>query len=461
MAKEKLVISGDAASAIRSYDQLEAKNRKLAADLRSARDAAKGLKGEHKATGKEGGAALMGLAARWLSVGAAIGAAKKVLTGYREEQKRAAEGMKSAEEWLGKLAGLAGTPSEMRGLMMKYYQSREQGLGRQEAAEFTFVAKSLDMLKHRELFAGMKGIAQPVPTLTGVARLRAAMGAKETGTVRQVLNKLGVAAAVSPVTIEEFAPAAVGAAKPAAMVGARDEELLAALAHMALAEKSGEVASTQLGSFAMAVSKKGMGGVGLLEAARRIRAKKIPDQKLFEFFGRKEAMKGYKNLIDLMPKIEKLMRDLDRAQRETGTPTDWAASAARAYEGVPQLRLAKELRIAKEQVAVREEVGEGRTELERQIGLERWRLEAHRRGEPGPRRALKGMVYGARAGVGAALGVDFAPPESAEGMPDLSALDPVSGTFARIAQAAHALATACEQPEVQGNVPRRSVPQGE
>jgi len=367
MAKEKLIFHGDAASVLRAYDKIEEKNRKLATDLRGARDAAKGMKGQHVAAGKEGSSSLLSLAAGWVSVGAAIGLAKRAIGSFMEMQRQAAEGLKTSEEAMGRLVTVSGgKQAEMARMTAAVRASRmEEGMSKLDAAELQFVLESTGFQKERATFASLYKLVKPGPMALSVSRLHKAMGAAEVGTPRQALAKTLAAAWKADVFPEELGEAAAAAAASVKRLGASDEQFLAALA-TASAQVGPQQAGTGIGRFADVMVKKGFQG-DLTAALRLVQQKKIPKAKLQQWLGGNvRATKGLEIMAASMPEIEKTAAYLTQVHEDVGTERDLVTGFVRVRERDKTLGLTRRARIEAERALVKKEEKEGGPELTRQ-----------------------------------------------------------------------------------------------
>jgi len=276
----------------------------------------------------------------FLGMAKAIGVAKDALRELHEERKRGAQLLEQGETGMAKLAQLAkGDPKKLRAMIDEAKATmRETGMGMEQAADLQFALESSGMQAQRAMFAGLAPvIGSPADAVLGAHGITKAMGAGETGTAQQLLNKVFAASEVSPVTFKEFMPQAALTAPMVKQAGGTDEELLAALALVAPAAGGNiEAAGTQIQGFAKALLKKGMTGTGLVDAARQIQGMGMTEQELVKFFGRQEGYKGYLNILGQAEGVEALSGRLGTVQAETGTPQDLLTGMLASYEAIPE-----------------------------------------------------------------------------------------------------------------------------
>ena len=318
--------------------------------LKKAGAGTDGLKSKGKSMGARFATDLKSMAAGYIGVQAAIRLASAALQKYNEIRQRGADRIRGAESSMQKLAQLSGgDPAQMaRMTAAARLTAKTEGVSAGRGADLQFALESMGMAAHRKTFASTFRLADDPALLAGGAgTMQAAMGKAETGSARQVLNKLFGASAVSKTTVEEFAPAATTAARSVGRLGGSDEEFLAALAHVSKATKSADVGGTQIGAFADVMRKKGIGGSGLMAAARQVQAMGMDDATLIKWFGRKEGRKGYENMLALAGPIAGTTAELGRIDAERG-PDDLLGRMLGARESDPQLKAARDLRLAEQ-----------------------------------------------------------------------------------------------------------------
>jgi len=368
-----MTFDAQTAKLVNGFMRIENKEKSL--EARTARLAQKSKAGARGASRANAGwgKSVGSLVGHYATLGGAIGGALMMLRKLVTERKRAAEGLTETETDYGKLIQLADTPEDLQRMTGEAEHYRKQGLTRPGATDLVFKMESLGMSqKERPTFAKLTGIVDdPAIIAEGVKTLQSAIGEKETGGERNILNKLFKASQVSKTTLEQFAPAATVAAKSVKMAKGTDEEYLAALSHMAKSTKDADIAATQIDAFLAATMKKlKMTTPGILARVAKIEAAGVPDEELFELLGRKEAVRGFKGLLDLRPDILKTQASLVTADRETGTDKDVTAVKLGLVGRDPQMAATRARRVAKESRAVVEERRYGPGELKRQAAID-------------------------------------------------------------------------------------------
>jgi hypothetical protein len=189
--------------------------------------------------------------------------------------------------------------------------------------------------------------------------------------------------------VGEFAPAVSIAAQSAKSIGASDEELMATVSMLSKSTKSAETAGTQVGRFSAFLAKKGMGGKGILEAAKEINAKGLSAKALTRFIPEENARKGFQAIIGQMGEIEQTKAAVEQADRQTGTSRDYVSGSLATAESVETLRRAKGARIQKEKTAMQEQYKFGNKQLLREEAVDLIRERSIKSGEGGFVRSLR------------------------------------------------------------------------
>lgn len=318
MAGITMSFDAETAKAVQGFLKIENAEKKLEQRMERLKQKNQNLNKSGKRGSSEWQQQLKSLAGSYLGVQGAIAAVTKGLQMMRQEIERAKQIGASAEMPLAKLAQLSGgDPRQMRRMVTAAKRSaREGGMSVEQAAGLQFSLESMGLAGDRKLFAELYAPSggDVAPLAEGVATLRDAMGAGETGDTRALLNKLFTASAVSKTGVEQFAPAATIAAQTAGAVGASDEELMATLAYLSRSTKSAEVAGTQISAFSKGLIGTEYEGMGLLEAARAIDARSMSNEELQKFFGRIEGFKGFRGIMGQFSDIEALTGQLGAAQ---------------------------------------------------------------------------------------------------------------------------------------------------
>lgn len=249
------------------------------------------------------------LAAGYLSVHAAIEVAREALAEFHKERDEGARAAEKADLGLGELAQVATSAEDLKHLKEQAYASmREEGLTVEEAGKLQFNLRSAGKDQYREMYASLKGLANPAEMFNAVTTLQGAMGLKETGGDKQILDKLFLTSTFTKANANQLASAAASSGKQASLIGTSDEELLAALAVTTRGEATADEAATQIASFSAAVAQdKRLGGEkGLLDAVERIRKMNPSNQRLYKLLGRKEAVKGYVAMVNNLDEIRRI-----------------------------------------------------------------------------------------------------------------------------------------------------------
>lgn len=336
MANVKFVLDADEAKAVKGFLKVVDSQRKAEKQFdRTNKKVDEQNKKSNKAAGDLGR-----MAASWLSVGAAIGGATKLLSAYNDMNAKGAELAKQNFLTMGQLSQLAGGDQRLMNRMVKLGQqtAAESGMSIGEGTQLQFNLKSLGIEDQREMLAALYGSTADVSALaTGAVTAQTAFGKEETGNIRNLINKGLAASDVSKTLVDEMltalsivAPVMGGKAG----IGATDEEALAALAILSKARKSPEVAATEMASLAFSLKEKGLGGKGLFKAMdaaqRELRGK--TDKEQIEFFGRKEAFKGFQTLVAQQAQVTAALQQILASNNVVG-PTDRVAGTIRTRRG--------------------------------------------------------------------------------------------------------------------------------
>ena len=334
MAKNTIIWTGDSADAVRDIQTLNNKVIELEDKLKRATAAGKGgLKGLQREA--------MGMVMSFASVGAMISQVTAALRAMREERTQAAEGARGIEEPRAALAQLAGgSQAELQRMYAAVGASRAQGVSPVAAYNLQWQLEIAGMQKERGLYAGLyPTVADPSQLVGGIRTIRASMGAAETGTTREMLNKLIAASRPSPITIEQFGPTMAAVASGASGLGYSDEDVMATLAMMAevapgTGEAQGTMAATRLRAFMKVVEGKGLQAESPLAAARQIEAMGLQGPRLKAWMGgRIEGLYGYRDILRQGGRIEAVSGDIAAAQAGTGGPGDLTTGMLRTHLG--------------------------------------------------------------------------------------------------------------------------------
>jgi len=381
MAKNTIVWTGDAADAVRSVEEL--KNRVVDLEDKLKRATAAG-QGGLKGMAREAA----GMVMQFVSVGAVISQVTAALRAMREERAQAAEGARGIEEARGALAQLAGgDPAQLERMYTAASASRAQGLSPELAYNLQWQLEIAGMQADRDLYAGLyPKVADPAQLVGGIRTIRRSMGAAETGTTREVLNKLMAAAAPSPITIEQFGPAMAAVASGGSALGYSDEDLMATLSMMAevapgTGEAQGLMAATRLRGFMKTIQRKGIQAESPLAAARQIEAMGMPGQALQRWMGgRIQGFYGYRDILQQGGRIEEVSGEIAAAQAGTGGPGDLVSGMNRVFASNKLNAALGEARVEKALADLVTEDALAPAELRRDAAYDRVRSEGIQRG---------------------------------------------------------------------------------
>jgi len=381
MGNVTLVFDAKTAKAVQGFVRIE--NKEKALEERTKRLAQTSKQGAQKSARANKGwsNSLTSVIGGYVSVAAVIGGATRALAALHAERKRGAQAGRDTFSPIAQLAQLAGgSKAEMNRMMAQARKSTGAGMTLEQGAALQFSLESMGLAQHRQMFANLQGITQdPGLIAGGVATLQNALGRQETGGARAVLGKLLAASATSKTTLEEFAPSASVAAKQVSMIGGSDEEFLSALAHISKATKSSDVAATQIRAFATSTIKQGIGGIGLLGRAETLAAEGLSDQQLIKRLGRKEAVSGYKALLDQRAAIRATAAELHRVDAATGGAGDLVTATQQVFGSVPGLRATRATTAAEESYRLAEMDKFGVEQLRRDEAIARskkWHIDS-------------------------------------------------------------------------------------
>jgi hypothetical protein len=271
----------------------------------------------------------------------------------RMKEEAAAEARTTEFDW-GSLAQLTSDPKKYLELRKKAQDIFKTGgsASQSEAIKLVFMmqstgAASEDLAYFAEL--RKKGVlAEPGEMAARAKTIQAAMGRKETGPLRKIVDKALAASEGMQFRAEELIPAAAKAGQFGSYLKFTDEEILTATSK--LAEISGpDVAGTQMRSLASALFQIQAGGVGesesgiqdtaairqlrekirkisggrqldlvgknLIEQVREIQRLNLDPASLQKLFGRKEAMAAFSSLAQSDVDYEALLQRVNEANR--------------------------------------------------------------------------------------------------------------------------------------------------
>jgi len=249
-----------------------------------------------------------------------------------------------------------------------------------QAARVRFALRSAGQDEYIDLFTQLRstGLVQtPDVMVRAATTLISSMGKEETGDARALVSKAFGASLYSPATAEAILEASAKSGGSAGALKLRDEEVLAGTAIMSKTTGSADIGGTAFASLLRAIDKKRGGeakkisqkeqmrrssagepaireeekpvdfsGMSLKDILLKIQGMKLEGVKLQKFFGRQEAVRAYRDLLQNLPEYERAVADVERAER-----TDEVGGRLRLYQTDPSQVAAKK---AEEQKAMEE-----------------------------------------------------------------------------------------------------------
>ncbi len=337
------------------------------------------------------------------AVTAAITAGVAAMRHLREEQQRALQVGQEAELSMGQLAQVAIRNGAVDPDLLRKFQGQAKlmsqttgmDLGTAARTIFNLESAGINEIENRRLIGELSNVTggDASEVAGGAGRIQAAFGRREAGTIREVLNKMFGASAISQSTVQEFAPAATLAANLQKTIGGSDEELLGLMAIMSRELKSVDIAGTRLGALADVIGTKGYGGEGMFAGVARIREdlQGATAEEMKTYFGRKEARLAYYSLADAekVPTFVDAIASVSAAGETTDEGgADLVGSMVRANKAANPYLIA---RIAKQRRKIAEEYHHGESQAFREAGEDTMAVDDLNRGRG----------WGTRWGLGA------------------------------------------------------------
>lgn len=288
--EKKAVAAIDRAN--RRIDKMEQKLRGVAtAGRKAGKETEEGVKKSTEAT--DSGAKSVALyAAGFAAVTLAARSATVAIQEMDQARAEAAERMRASEMGLGSLGQLAlGDPQREAELIRQAKEMYKGGGGPDldtvARTLFSITSAGLNTEENRRLFTGLYGPIQDIPTLArGAATISTAMGAEETGGVRQILSKGAAASAYAPATIPELLEATAMPAAAGGMLKWSDEEVLAATTVMSKTLGESRRGGTAIRSLATSLLREaGFQDLTLPDAIKKIGGMGLTDEQLVGFLG--------------------------------------------------------------------------------------------------------------------------------------------------------------------------------
>jgi hypothetical protein len=373
-------------------------------DMGSAGDKARQqLEGMGKAGIASAGPAMQnmvaGLAARWLSVGAAVAGVKRALDAIQKQDEEAGRKMMTAEASRAQLAQLAAGDSGKLQQLLKDAEDIYKGGGAadlSQANQIVFALESAGMRQYKELFTLLyPKFGRPEVMAKAGAALQTSLGIAETGLMPAILSKAVEASKVAPASAEEILEASATTVSAAKAHKWTDEETLAAVAWTSKALGSANEAATSLSALGQELKKKPeFLGLGIGEMVKKLTTMTVEESgiltpvvlkserermisegysrqqideeikalrgstlydvpHLFQEYlgGRKEAGTIVAVLKDMLPQLAQTTADIGRAERE-----GLIYKTIGAADESPKLKIPKVRRKAKAERDLAEEI---------------------------------------------------------------------------------------------------------
>lgn len=333
MAKTvKFTITTDQAQAIRGLAKFAVEMKKIEERTKKAAAAARE---QGRAVDKAGDSMsnsvgkMLKMAAGYISIGAAAGAAMMAIRDFQAESERIAAKQSQSELGISQLKQISkGDPDRFAHLIAESKKTFTEGGARslEEAAAIQFQISSADLENQRKLvsesFETFGGDTSSV--VKSAVSLQTAFGEKETGSFRDILSKATAVSDFTTANVPEILSGAASAGVSASALGISDEEVLAAVSILAKAnEGSASIGGTQAEAIITAMLKQGeIGGTtfkgrSFAENITSIAEHDFKDDaEIIKFFGRKEGFKGAGVLSKNLGQLESIAGGLGTAVDE-------------------------------------------------------------------------------------------------------------------------------------------------
>ena len=269
------------------------------------------------------------------AIAGAITSATAALRLYHAEQARGADALRASANESASIAQIARSPEQyLQATQTGLDLAKRYGMDPNVGRALWFQLSSQDMLTDANMRAFGEASAflanrDPRQVAEGIGKIQAAFGTAETGTARATLNKMLAASGRSVTTLEGMMPAVLESAELASRIGTSDEELLGLTAILSRSTKSADSAGTQLAALADLIGVKGHGGGGILAGVSAISQDiaGMDDEKIKEYFGRKEARLGFFGIQKNLSEFRSAIADIRDVGAMTA-PDDLAPDAA-------------------------------------------------------------------------------------------------------------------------------------
>lgn len=346
MSDISVTFTGDEAKLVRSLvksqkkmEKLEKAAEQVARDGKNAGDqTAKAMDRASRSTGKmrrhargadrdvnamtKSAGALLG---RWLSIGAAVGAATTALREHNRISREAGNAVTATEPGFAKLAQIATSEQDLDRLIKSARGVFTAGgaATQSQASDVVFALESAGAATHTRFFSELfPMVAQPQVMADAAAAILTNFGQQETGGFRALVSKAFAASADSKTSAEQILEGASVSAPMAGLMGLSDEDVLAATARAAMATKSVEIGSTQVRSLIKELFDLQNRGEMAFESTTLVGMVNEMQRSLDErglnigqVFGRVEATSGFETVRKESGRIRSLVRELGEAER--------------------------------------------------------------------------------------------------------------------------------------------------
>jgi hypothetical protein len=358
MAQVVVEMSSDEAKLLRGMQRILEAQRKMdkgQKDIKEGSD--KAGKSQEKAFGSGAANQLIGYAAGFIGVSAAIGKVVGLLREVIKLNDEAAAQQRQAAPGLGELAQLAESPEDFRRLVSEAKKTFAEGGAKdlEQAAGLQFALVSAGLGRERQAVAQLQGtgvVRDATGMITAAAAITSALGEEETGDFQAVVSKMFGASRGAPAFAQDILQATAQAGAQAGALGITDEELMGAVATISKTTGTAERAGTQVESFLKQVEKTGI-GEGFLEAGLSMREYVAAIDKLVEsgvaerdiLGSRQEALTGYRLLSKNVDAFNENIANIIDAERTDA----FGRKVAYARDVQPDLQAAQALQRAEAQ----------------------------------------------------------------------------------------------------------------
>lgn len=365
----KVNFDGDGAGAIKNLQRIAASQETVIRGLQK-------MVRESKTAGREAQKMSTTFAnvGKFLAGGAVFGKAASVfkagLADINAERQGGMQRFLSQEASVKALGQIADTPGDMKNLMGRVKAMRYmEGMNALDASTLVFNARSQGRDLELGMFGKISRFADPIAMLGAVNSMQTALGPKETGDSRALVNKLLVAAKKSDLNAQELAPNVL---TPAGKWGEnkwKDESLIGAMGALASAKRSPEQVGTSLLGFANMAGKTfadaGGSFMGAVERFQRMSPSKL--KALLQ--ANVEFSSGYNMITNNMERIRSTTGEVDAAQWKYASQ-DMLSERLGIMERTPDAVMMRNNRIEAERRMIDEEL-RGRKEAIEKTAIDR------------------------------------------------------------------------------------------